>query len=224
MGASSQKGQGTVASTPFSGAKNNVRKEYDALRSRLFRARLLASCWWSGGGMTLGPGARVNHRTIFQGAGTLRIGACVTLGYPLSGFLGSPIIFQPRSAIAEIAIGEGSAIMNGCCLCAMEAIRIGALCRIGGNCYIVDSDFHGLHPDERDTPGLTAPVVIGDNVWFGVSVAVLKGVTIGRDAVVGAHAVVAKSVPDGAIVVGNPMRIVGSVYDRPRTAAGDSPL
>jgi acetyltransferase-like isoleucine patch superfamily enzyme len=182
-------------------------------RHARFKSAFLFSRWWSGGSITLGSRLSIQHRTIFQGAGRVGIGDDVTLGYSLAGFLGTPIILQPRTSRAEIVIANGAAIMNGCYLCANESIRIGADCRIGGNCFIVDSDFHGLRPTERDTPGKTAPVVIEDNVWLGVSVAVLKGVRVGRDAVIGAHAVLSKDVPNGAIVVGNPMRIVGSVYD-----------
>lgn len=52
-------------------------------------------------------------------------------------------------------------------------------------------------------------VVIGDDVWIGRRVIILPGVNIGNGAVVGAGAVVAKDVPDFAIAVGNPVKIVG---------------
>jgi maltose O-acetyltransferase len=162
--------------------------------------------------MSIGGRLGVHHPTLFQGQGRLQIGTGVTLGYELAGFLNTPIVLQPRNPGAEIVIGDGTAIMNGCFIAACSAIHIGERCRIGGGSIIIDSDFHGLAPDERDTPGCTAPVVIGDNVLLGVSVTVLKGVTIGKDAIVGAGAVVAKDVPEGAIVVGNSMRIIGSVY------------
>ena len=51
-------------------------------------------------------------------------------------------------------------------------------------------------------------VVIGNDVWIGAGVNVLRGVTIGNGAVVGAGAVVTKSVPEYAIVAGNPARII----------------
>ncbi len=52
------------------------------------------------------------------------------------------------------------------------------------------------------------PVVIGDDVWIGARVIILPGVTIGKGAVLGAGAVVAKDVPDWAIVVGNPAKVI----------------
>ena len=54
-------------------------------------------------------------------------------------------------------------------------------------------------------------MVIEDNVWLGDGVAVLKGVTIGRNAVVAARAVVTESVAPDTIVAGMPARPVGRV-------------
>jgi acetyltransferase-like isoleucine patch superfamily enzyme len=56
----------------------------------------------------------------------------------------------------------------------------------------------------------TAPIVIGDDVWLGSKSVVLKGVSIGRGAVVGAGAVVTRSLPSGAVAVGVPARVIGS--------------
>lgn len=91
---------------------------------------------------------------------------------------------------------------------------LGEKCRIGSRCIILDSDFHGLRPQIRNTSGKVAEVIIGDNFWIGMGVMVLKGVEIGDDTVVGAGCVVTKNIPAGAIAVGNPMKIVGSVYDK----------
>jgi acetyltransferase-like isoleucine patch superfamily enzyme len=54
------------------------------------------------------------------------------------------------------------------------------------------------------------PVILEDGVWMGAGVIVLKGVTIGRDAVIGAGAVVTKNVIAGTIVAGVPAREIGS--------------
>jgi acetyltransferase-like isoleucine patch superfamily enzyme len=51
-------------------------------------------------------------------------------------------------------------------------------------------------------------VHIKRNVWIGVNVTILPGVTIGENAVVGAGTVVTKDVPDNAVVVGNPARVI----------------
>jgi len=52
------------------------------------------------------------------------------------------------------------------------------------------------------------PVIIGDDVWIGCNVVILPGTTIGSHAVIGAGAVVTKDIPEYAVVVGNPARIV----------------
>lgn len=52
------------------------------------------------------------------------------------------------------------------------------------------------------------PVHIKRNVWIGVNVTILPGVTVGENAVIGAGAVVTKDVPDNAVVVGCPAKVI----------------
>jgi acetyltransferase-like isoleucine patch superfamily enzyme len=59
-----------------------------------------------------------------------------------------------------------------------------------------------------DNVMLTAPVVVKDYVWIGRRVIILPGVTIGKGAIIGAGAVVSKDIPDYAIAVGNPAKVV----------------
>ena len=54
------------------------------------------------------------------------------------------------------------------------------------------------------------PITIEDDAWLGGSVVVCPGVRIGRGAVVGAGSVVTRDVPDGAVVAGNPARVIGT--------------
>lgn len=129
-----------------------------------------------------------------------------------------PILLQTRTDAAVIQIDQGSILMNGSELISRSSIYIGKNCRIGAGCAFLDADFHGIGADERDQVGVTKPIIIGDNVWLGVwlgrSVTILKGVHVGNDAVIGANCVVTKDIPAGGIAVGNPVRIVGSVYER----------
>ena len=67
----------------------------------------------------------------------------------------------------------------------------------------------------KEAPLLAAPVEIGANVWLGSGVMVMRGVSIGTGAVIGAQALVRESIPDNAIVVGTPSRIVGYRGDAP---------
>jgi acetyltransferase-like isoleucine patch superfamily enzyme len=57
-------------------------------------------------------------------------------------------------------------------------------------------------------PGEASPVVIGDDVWLGMNVTVLKGVEVGRQTVVGAGSIVTRSLPSGVIAAGQPAVVI----------------
>ncbi|HHQ4557903.1 sugar O-acetyltransferase [Aeromonas hydrophila] len=108
----------------------------------------------------------------------------------------------------HIYLGERSYINMGATLLDNAPIRIGAEVMIGPNVQIYTAA-HALDADERIQGVETAlPVTIEDRVWIGGGAILLPGVTIGREAVVGAGAVVTKDVPAGARVVGNPARLL----------------
>jgi len=66
--------------------------------------------------------------------------------------------------------------------------------------------------------GLTepSPVKVGAGTWLGIGVVVLPGVTIGKGCAVGANAVVTRDLPDYAVAVGIPARVIGSALDEAR--------
>lgn len=68
--------------------------------------------------------------------------------------------------------------------------------------------FNGLNHDMTNVA--MAPIVIEDDVWVGFNASIMKGVTIGRGAVIGAAAMITKDVPAYAIMVGNPARQIGT--------------
>ena len=78
---------------------------------------------------------------------------------------------------------------------------------MASNSYITDADWHDVY-NRNSAPGLSASVVLEDNVWLGESVIVCKGVHIGENSVAGAGAVVADDVPPNVVVAGNPARVV----------------
>lgn len=129
---------------------------------------------------------------------------------PLRPF--QPVVLSTRRAEAQIVVGRNCGA-TGAVLVADERIEIGDRVFLGANVLITDTDFHPIDPAvRRRTPqaGAHAPVVIEDDVFIGTQAIILKGVHIGRGAVVGAGAVVTRSVPAGAIVAGNPARVVGT--------------
>jgi len=110
---------------------------------------------------------------------------------------------------AKIHIGAHTYINRYTFLDATLSLRIGQHCAIGPGCYLTDHDHGqaiGLPPLSQ--PMVAVPTQLGDRVWLGANVVVLKGVTIGNDVIVGAGSVVTKDLPEGAIAVGNPARVI----------------
>ena len=109
----------------------------------------------------------------------------------------------------NITLGRRVFINSGCAFQDQGGVVVGDGCLIGHNAVLATLD-HDLDPGRRADMH-PAPVVLGRNVWLGSNVTVLPGVTIGADAVVGAGAVVTRDVPERAVVVGSPARVVRSV-------------
>jgi acetyltransferase-like isoleucine patch superfamily enzyme len=139
-------------------------------------------------------------------------------------YINSSMRFNPvggvRSVLAifsengSIKIGDNTGMSN-VVIGAFERIQIGANVSIGGGAKIFDSDFHSLSFSDRmqdpDTNFLIEPVIINDGAWIGTDVLVLKGVTIGKEAVVGAGSVVIKDVPAREVWAGNPAHFIKNV-------------
>lgn len=112
--------------------------------------------------------------------------------------------FGNAHAKSRLIIGDGVAIGDRTEIHAGNSVTIGNGTLIAWDCCIMDRDYHKLGGDTEKT----APVVIGNHVWIGCNVLVMKGVTIGDGAVIAAGSVVTKDVPAGALVGGNPAKII----------------
>ena len=126
------------------------------------------------------------------------------------------------SCNGKIVIGAYSTIRAYTEIGAEQEITIGDHAIISNHVTIFDNNNHPTDPQARiqmcesgfSSPlwewnqAESAPVHIGPNVWVGQYATILKGVTIGRGAVVATHAVVTKDVPPYTIVAGNPARVV----------------
>ncbi len=110
---------------------------------------------------------------------------------------------------SKISIGANTYINRHTFIDAIQSLKIGRDCGIGPNCYLTDHD-HGLDPSlpPLKQPMVAQDVVIGDRVWIGANVVILKGVNIGDDAVIGAGSIVTKNIPENAIAVGSPARVI----------------
>lgn len=160
---------------------------------------------------------------IFNKKGArLRIGSNVTIK---SSFLSNLVGLYSRSIIVTRAPGAVIEIGNhvgisGATIYARKGIYIGDNTAIGGNCKILDNDFHPLDPEKRlklmqnihggeATDLIPAKEIhIGKNCFLGCNSIILKGTVLGDNCVVGAGAVVSGEFGDGCVIVGNPGKIV----------------
>ncbi len=112
----------------------------------------------------------------------------------------------------KFVLAERVNISCNCTLISETEFRIGTKVLIAGHCYMIAGGNHGT--DRVDMPILDQPmfekggVTLEDHVWVGANVTVLDGVTVGRDSVVAAGAVVTKSVPAFTIAGGVPAKVL----------------
>jgi acetyltransferase-like isoleucine patch superfamily enzyme len=99
----------------------------------------------------------------------------------------------------KIEIGDHCFFNTGCCVSAVDSIRIGSGCKFGNNLVIVDHDHN--FKDDNGPEFISSPVEIGDNNWIGANVTILRGTKIGNGCVIGAGSVVNGQVPDGSKII-----------------------
>lgn len=122
----------------------------------------------------------------------------------------------------SIEAGDHVGFGKGCRIHAAGGIRIGTHVMIAPYVSLITSNHRYVTQFARaDNYDELKPIVIGDDVWIGERAIVLPGVTIGRGAIIGAGAVVARDVPDCAVVAGNPARVVKFRDVPDRLAAAD---
>jgi acetyltransferase-like isoleucine patch superfamily enzyme len=114
-------------------------------------------------------------------------------------------IFSTHYEGAIISIGNNCGF-SGTSIGAAAEIRIGNNVLCGANSIITDFDWH---LDISKTK--PAKVIIHDNVWIGVNVAILKGVTIGENSTIGANSLVVKDIPANVVAGGNPCKILKEI-------------
>lgn len=120
---------------------------------------------------------------------------------------------------AKIIIGN-HCHMSSPCIWAWNSIIIGNDVKIGGDCIIIDSDAHSLNYEDRkknkdfydSNNAKTNEIKIGNDVLIGTRVIILKGVTIGDRAVIGAGSVVTQSIPSDCVAAGNPCKVIKYKY------------
>ncbi len=159
---------------------------------------------------------------LHVGAGTLLPRIHVT--WPHQVAFGARCTLEPDSAFKfdgvyrpgpALRFGDDVFIGRGCEFNIRQAISVGAHGLIASGCRFIDHD-HGFSdrtvPMARQADGAEAAIAIAEDVWIGANVVVLKGVTIGRGAIIAAGAVLTTSVGAYEIWGGVPAR---KLRDRP---------
>lgn len=160
---------------------------------------------------------------IFNTKGaTLKLGQNVTIKSSfLSNLVGlySKTIIVTRTPEAKIVIGNNVGI-SGATIYARKSIYIGDNTAIGGNCKILDNDFHPIDMEERikllankyggeATEQIPAKdICIGKNCFLGCNSIILKGTILGDGCVVGAGAVVSGKFDNNCVIAGNPAKVI----------------
>lgn len=106
----------------------------------------------------------------------------------------------------NIHIGENVFINSGCHFQDQGGIYIGDNCLIGHSVIIATLN-HEMEPKHRQDM-YPSPVRIGKDAWIGSGTTLLPGVTIGDGAVIGANSTVTRDIPDKAVAVGSPAKVI----------------
>lgn len=160
---------------------------------------------------------------IFNKKGAiLSIGeGCTIKSSFLSNLVGlySRTIIVTRTAGAKIVIGDHVGI-SGAVIYARKGVYIGSNSCIGGNCKILDNDFHPIEWEERnrllqkkagpeENENIPSKEIrIGENCFIGCNTILLKGTVLGDGCVVGAGAVVSGQFGNNCVIAGNPGRVI----------------
>ncbi|HVS28911.1 MAG TPA: acyltransferase [Solirubrobacteraceae bacterium] len=115
-----------------------------------------------------------------------------------------------RAHEGEVRVGAKTVLGQECTISAYQHVSIGRECIVADRAMLIDFD-HGVVEVERPirVQGIyKRDVRVGHNVWLGYGACILRGVTIGDNAIVGTNAVVTKEVPANAIVGGVPARVI----------------
>lgn len=109
-----------------------------------------------------------------------------------------------------IEVGKLTYIGPSTCIAGPGPVRIGDHCLISSHCGIYGNNhvFKDPHQLVRDQGFTNEGITIEDDCWLGTGVKVLDGVTIGKGCVIGANAVVTKSIPSYSVAVGVPARVI----------------
>lgn len=151
--------------------------------------------------------------TQYVGKGCIELNGCQLGVWPSPYFINSSGYIEARADTAKIKIGAGTAISNNFVIIADKtSISIGDNCLIGPNLFIVDSDFHGIDiSDRRGSDYHFGSVSIGNDVFIGEGVKILKSSVIGNGSVIASGSIVVGSLDPLGVYGGIPAKKIGEV-------------
>ena len=188
-------------------ARNGMlRPRYGVLLARLARRRFLSSY---GRRLSVDGLVFIGRRTVLQIGrnGRVELGRWSWLGH------GTKL----RCHEGVISIGAKSVLGQECTISAYQNVSIGRECLIADRVMLIDFDHSAADVERpiREQGIHKGDVRIGDNVWIGYAASILRGVTVGDNAIIGTGSVVTGDVPANAVVAGVPARVL-RMREQPR--------
>jgi len=146
---------------------------------------------------------------LFLGSGVkLQIGRSARIRFGRWVWIGHGT--KIRCHEGEVRIGDKTVLGQECTISAYQHVSIGEQCIVADRVMMIDFD-HNVAEVERPIrrQGIyKRDVRVGNNVWIGYGAQILRGATVGDNAIVGASAVVTRDVPANAVVAGAPARVI----------------
>lgn len=149
----------------------------------------------------------VGKETVFEGYFEVPLYYRVNIGESCNISRGVSFITTDKG---RIDLGNRVYLGRDCVLASEASIVIGDNTMLAEFVSVIDAD-HGTTGNGlpiRDQDLVPRPVKIGPDVWIGRGCAILKGVTIGEGAVIGANSVVTRDIPPYAVACGSPARVI----------------
>jgi acetyltransferase-like isoleucine patch superfamily enzyme len=190
---------GLPALVRFMWSHGMLTPQYARLIVRLLRKRFLTSYGRRlalDGLCFIGPGV------------TLQIGKSARIELGRWSWLGHGTKIRCHEGV--VSIGAKTVMGQECTISAFQHVSIGRECVIADRVMLIDFD-HGVVEVERPIrlQGIyKRDTRVGNNVWIGYGACILRGVTVGDNAIIGTNAVVTQNVPANAVVGGVPARLI----------------